>query len=214
MAISDDILARAAPVLDRMLAHRFVEDICADRLPRDVFHRYLAYEGAFVETAISIFAYATARAPDMAARRWLIGVQSALAESQIPYFEDRFAQLGIAPDTPLPPQARAFDKRMLEIAERGSFVDIVTAMFAAEWMYLAWSRRAHAGPISDPDLRAWVGLHVDDTFVAQAEWLKSAIDTHADPADTARLAAIFVEVTELEIAFHHAPYAPCDEVSA
>lgn len=207
MTLSDEILDRNRAVLDRMFGHRFVEDICADRLPRDAFHRYLAYEGAFVETAISIFAYAAARAPDIAAQRWLVGVLDALANRQMPYFEERFAALGIAPTTTLPDDAAAFRDGMLALAKTGDFLDIVTAMFAAEWMYWGWSRRAMATGISDPDLRAWVALHVDEEFAAQATWLKDAIDRYGDRDDLDRLSGIFARVTELEIRFHDAPYA-------
>lgn len=206
MNLSDTILQDNQGILDEMLTHRFVEDICADRLPPDVFGKYVVYEGAFVETAISIFAYAVARAPDMEARRWMIGVLDALANVQIPYFEERYKTLGIAPLADLPPEAAAFDKGMLQLAAKGDFLEIVTAMFAAEWMYWSWSKRAIGCQISDPNLKAWIALHVDDTFAAQALWLKQAIDRHGIQADVSRLSAIFAKVTRLEIRFHHAPY--------
>lgn len=210
MSLSDDILQDNKGILDEMLTHRFVEDICADRLPRDVFHRYVAYEGAFVETAISIFAYAVARAPDMESRRWMIDVLDALANEQIPYFEERYGKLGIAPAADLPPQAAAFDGGMLNLAKEGDFLDIITAMFAAEWMYWGWCQRAIICKISDPDLEAWIALHVDELFAAQALWLKQAIDRYGSPADAPRLSAIFAKVTALEIQFHHAPYLTKD----
>ena len=213
MTLSDRILADNESILNEMLTHRFVEDICADRLPRDVFHRYVAYEGAFVETAIAIFAFAVARAPDMESRRWLIGVLDALANVQVPYFEERYSKLSIDPHTDLPPDVAAFDRGMHALAADGSFVDILTVMFAAEWMYWTWSQRAIACPLSDPDVKAWVALHVDDTFAAQAMWLKQAIDRYGTDADALRLSTIFQKVTELEIRFHHAPYADTDSQS-
>lgn len=206
MSLSDDILQANESILNEMLTHRFVEDICADRLPTDVFQRYVAYEGAFVETAISIFAYAVARAPDMEARRWMVGVLDALANEQVPYFEERYQTLGINPLADLPPQAAAFDRGMHELAKQGDFLDIATAMFAAEWMYWTWSKRAITCQISNADLKAWIALHVDETFAAQALWLKQAIDRYGSANDVSRLSAIFAQVTELEIAFHHAPY--------
>lgn len=210
MSLSDDILHSNESILNEMLTHRFVEDVCADRLPQDVFQRYVAYEGAFVETAISIFAYAVARAPDMEARRWMIGVLDALANEQIPYFEERYQTLNITPLADLPPRASAFDEGMLELAAKGDFLDIATAMFAAEWMYWGWSKRAITCSISNPDLKAWIALHVDDTFAAQAIWLKQAIDRYGSANDVSRLTGIFAKVTELEIAFHHAPYEGAD----
>ncbi|MFN3171057.1 MAG: TenA family protein [Hyphomicrobiales bacterium] len=210
MSLSDDILQANESILNEMLTHRFVEDICADRLPPDVFQRYVAYEGAFVETAISIFAYAVARAPDMEARRWMVGVLDALANEQVPYFEERYQTLNITPLVDLPPQADAFDRGMHELAKQGDFLDIATAMFAAEWMYWTWSKRAITCQISNADLKAWIALHVDETFAAQALWLKQAIDRYGSTNDVSRLSAIFAKVTELEIAFHHAPYEGAD----
>lgn len=189
-----------------MLSHRFITQIEANTLPQDVFDRYLVYEGAFVDTAIAIFALATARAPDIDARRHLIGVLDALANRQVPYFETHLAARGLSPDVALPPQAASFRDGMLELAEDGSFLEIITAMFAAEWMYWTWCTRAARTSIADPDLRAWVALHAEAEFAAQACWLKDAVDRHGTDADLDRLVAIFVRVTTLEIAFHHAPY--------
>ncbi|MEM5477358.1 TenA family protein [Pacificibacter sp. AS14] len=203
MLLSDKILAANETVLNDMLTHRFVTDICADRLERDVFHRYLAYEGQFVETAISIFAHAVACAPDITAQRWLIGVLDALANTQVSYFEEVFTRLNIPP---APEDTTGFGSGMLDIARTGALVDILTAMFAAEWMYWTWCRTAAAGVISDPDLRAWVDLHAQPEFAAQALWLKQAIDTYGDESDAERLSAIFDRVTRLEIAFHSAAY--------
>ncbi|MBZ4138327.1 TenA family transcriptional regulator, partial [Escherichia fergusonii] len=86
-SLSDRILRENATVLQTMLDHRFVRDIKHDTLSRDAFDRYLVYEGAFVDTAISIFAYAAATAQTMEQKRWLIAVLDALANEQIVYFE-------------------------------------------------------------------------------------------------------------------------------
>ncbi len=204
---SERILADNAEVLGRMLAHPFVEAIGDGSLPAGAYARYLVFEGAFVETAISIFAFATAKAPDLDAKRWLIGVQQALAGEQMHYFEQSFADLRVDTAIAAPEAVVAFDRGMLEIARQGSFTDIVTAMFAAEWMYWTWCSRAASREIADPHIRRWVDMHADEAFAAQARWLKTMIDRHAGPGDLARLSAIFGRVTELEYAFHDAPLA-------
>lgn len=206
MLLSDRILTANKPVLDRMLGHRFVADIHADRLGDEVFRRYLAYEGRFVATAISIFAHAVAAAPDIKAQRWLIGVLDALANTQVPYFEEVLARRAIAPPERVPQDVTAFDAGMLDIARTGDFTDILAAMFAAEWMYWTWCSTAATRRISDPDLRVWVDLHADRGFADQALWLKDAIDTYGNHADADRLCAIFERVMRLEIAFHSAAY--------
>jgi thiaminase/transcriptional activator TenA len=204
--LSDQILAANDEVLQNMLTHRFVEDIKADSLPEAVFHRYLAYEGAFVETAISIFSFATARAPEIGSQRWLIGVLESLANTQVPYFESVLARLGILRPGTVPDAVAAFDRGMLDLSRDGSFIDIVTAMFAAEWMYWTWCSATSKLNITDPDLKAWVDLHATPEFAEQAQWLKGMIDIFGKQSDAARLSAVFESVMCLEIAFHSAAY--------
>jgi thiaminase/transcriptional activator TenA len=204
--LSDQILAANEKVFQEMLTHRFVGDIKADCLPVTVFHRYLAYEGAFVKTAISIFSYATACAPDIASQRWLIGVMEALANKQMPYFETAFVRLNISPPRDVPEAVSAFDRGMLHLSRDGTFIDIVTAMFAAEWMYWTWCNAASKCQITDPNIKEWIDLHITPEFEAQANWLKDVIDTFGEASDANRLSAIFQSVMQLEVAFHSAAY--------
>lgn len=209
--LSEQILRENKTVFDAMICHRFVEDIKADRLPKDVFERYLVFEGAFVDTAISIFAFAAAKAGTIAQKRWLIGVLDALANQQIAYFEKTFAERGIEPegfDTSIP-EVAAFRDGMLEISRDGGYLDTVAAMFAAEWMYWTWSKQAASRQISDPLLKEWVDLHAHEDFAAQAMWLKAELDRAGEkmsPQERSRLSGIFGRAQALEIAFHDAPY--------
>jgi thiaminase (transcriptional activator TenA) len=210
--LSNEILACNRDVWDAMQAHRFVQDIERDRLDGGVFRRYLIYERSFVEAAITIFGQALVKAPGIEQQRWLIGVLHALAHEQIDYFRTAFAELGMPEPDPaqvVPPAVSAFREGMLTIAAEGSFIDIVAAMFAAEWMYWTWCSRADRKPISDPVLKRWVALHAEEGFAAQARWLKAQLDTAgADMPAAARAEAarVFRRALELEIDFHTAPY--------
>lgn len=211
--LSDEILTQNRDVWDAMQAHRFVRDIEADRLDPAVFRRYLAYENAFVETAILIFGYSLVKAPALEEQRWLIGVLKALSEEQIDYFRRAFDNLGMPEaewrNIALPPAVTAFRDGMLAIAAHGPYLDGITAMFAAEWMYWSWCKRAAGQNISDPVLRRWIDLHAAEVFADQARWLRQQIDlfgTELGPQSRSRLAGIFRRVLELEIDFHTAPY--------
>jgi thiaminase/transcriptional activator TenA len=133
--LSDEILQQTPDVWDAMQAHRFVRDIEEGRLDPAVFRRYLAYENAFVETAILIFGYSLVKAPGLEEQRWLIGVLKALSEEQITYFRRAFDDLGMAEsewrDIALPPDVAAFRDGMLAIAAQGPYLDGIAAMFAA-----------------------------------------------------------------------------------
>ncbi|NLR97129.1 TenA family transcriptional regulator [Rhizobium sp. P38BS-XIX] len=209
--LTEQMLDENRDVFEAMVHHRFAEDIKADRLPNDAFERYLVFEGAFVDTAIAIFSYATAKAETIAQKRWLIGVLDALANRQIAYFEKTFAERGIDPTRYDIARAdvAAFRDGMLAIARDGGFLDTIAAMFAAEWMYWTWSNQANRTEISDPLLKEWVRLHAEPEFEAQARWLKAELDEagkNIDAAERARLSGIFGRAQRLEIDFHEAAY--------
>lgn len=211
MTLSERCLVDNAGVFDAMVGHRFVADIAADRLPAAVFDRYLAYEGAFVGTAVRIFALAVAKAPDVAAQRHLVAVLDALANGQVGYFETTFAARGIDLDAHdlLHPDVVAFRDGMLAIATGGVYLDILTAMFAAEWMYWTWCSAIAPSRISDPHVRDWVVLHAADEFARQARWLRDQIDAAGrslPEPEAAQLSRLFGQVLSLEIAFHEAAY--------
>lgn len=211
-SLSQRLRAANQDIWDEMQAHRFVRDIEAGTLPRAVFRRYVVYEHAFVETAILIFAQALLKAPDLTARRRLCGVLNGLGGEQLGYFDRVFAALHVAPHDPgkaLPASVTAFDRGMLRMAETGSYLDILTIMLAAEWMYATWCGRAQQTPISDPEIADWVRLHAETEFLAQADWLKAQLDAAApqvDEAEFERLASLFGHALRLEIDFHTAPY--------
>jgi thiaminase (transcriptional activator TenA) len=210
-SLSEQMLRENAQIFEAMVNHRFVHDIRTNRLSRDVFDRYLVYEGAFVDTAISIFAYAVAKAPAITQKRWLISVLDALANQQVPYFEKTLAARGLDPrafDIGRPDVA-AFQNGMLGVARDGGFLDSVAAMFAAEWMYWTWSTDAASCELGDPLLKEWVDLHAHEHFAAQAKWLKQQLDDAGEGlggGERTRLSCIFGRVQQLEIAFHDAPY--------
>lgn len=204
-------------VWDEMQAHRFVRDIEADALPREVFARYVVHERAFVETAILIFGHAMLKAPDLAARRRLCGILHGLGSEQLDYFDRVFATLDTAmpvpgprPSQPGPSQpVAAFDRYMLGVAETGSYLDILVIMLAAEWMYATWCGRACRRTISDPEISDWVRLHAEPGFLAQAEWLMAGVDASGmdiSAASFAQLSDLFGTALRLEIDFHHAAY--------
>lgn len=210
-ALSDRMLRDNAEVLARMVDHRLVREIREDRLPPEVFDRYLVIEGAFVDTAISIFALATAKAEGVATRRRLIAVLDALANDQVAYFERVLTARGLSASSVdlSAPGVVAFREGMLRIAETGGYADIATAMFAAEWMYWTWCRNAASARISDPHLRDWIDLHAAPDFESQARWLRAEVDRAGEgleEAERGRLIRLFGEVERLEIAFHDAAF--------
>ena len=153
-AFSERLLREHQPAWQAMQQHRFVTDIEQDRLPTAVFNRYLVFEGNFVATAIAIFALGVSKAPGIHQQRWLIGVLNALVDTQIAWFEQVLSERRITPaDYPDDlPGVRRFRDGMLRTARQGSYEQIVTLMFGAEWMYYFWCRRASEHHQSDAEI--------------------------------------------------------------
>ena len=213
---SDQLLEQHQDVWQEMQQHRFVLDIKEDRLPDAVFNRYLVFEGNFVATAIAIFALAVSKAPDIRQQRWLIGVLNALVDTQIAWFEEVLARRNIHPaDYPDDlPGVTAFRDGMLRAAQQGSYAEIITLMFGAEWMYYHWCNAVSAQPQQDADLRRWVEMHAGEEFHQQAIWLKAELDRCAlalSAHEKQILSDLYGTVLQWEIDFHSAAYPESED---
>lgn len=208
---TDYLLDQHQEAWQAMQQHQFVLDIERDQLPDSVFNRYLVFEGNFVATAIAIFALGVSKAPDIRQQRWLIGVLNALVDTQIAWFESVLASRGVDPrDYPDDlPDVNRFRDGMLNVAREGSYAEIITLMFGAEWMYYHWCKRVSAQPQKDADVRRWVEMHAEDAFFQQALWLKAELDRCAmslSAEEKQRLSDLYGTVLQWEIDFHTAAW--------
>lgn len=210
---SDWVRSEAGPLWGQMVQHRFTVDVAMDRLPPDVWRRYLLYEHAFVETAVTIFGYALVKAPSIDEQARLSTVLHELTTDQVDYFDRVLARLGTTQDErrapALPAAVSAFRDGMLALAAHGTYEEVIGGMAAAEWMYLTWCTSAHERPQSDMAMADWVALHVTPRFTDQVAWLRGQLDRYG-PESSQRhqdaVAKAFRHTLALEIEFHHAPY--------
>lgn len=218
-AFSDRLLREHQNGWQAMQQHRFVCEIEQDRLPEEVFNRYLVFEGNFVATAIAIFALGVSKAPDIRQQRWLIGVLNALVDTQIAWFEKVLAKREVNPAN-YPdnlPGVQRFREGMLNVAQRGSYAEIVTLMFGAEWMYYHWCKRVSLKTQSDSDIRHWVEMHAEEEFYQQASWLKAELDRCAAEMSVEEkfaLSELYGKVLKWEIDFHTAAYSDEEPAAA
>ncbi len=208
---SDKLLAEHSSIWQAMQQHNFVTDIEQDKLPGRVFNQYLVFEGDFVATAIKIFALAVSKAPGIRQQRWLVGVLNALVDDQMGYFEQVLAWRGINPKNYQRnlPEVSRFRDGMLAAAMQGTYADIITLMFGAEWMCYQWCRRVYLAAQTDGDIRHWVKMHAQEGFFAQARWLKEELDQCAAVLaehEQRRLSDLYRQVSGWEIDFHSAAY--------
>lgn len=213
MSFTEWLRRESEPLWTRMIEHRFVRDMAGDTMAPDVFKRYLVYEHAFVDTAVTIFGYALVRAPSIAEQKRLVEVLRGLTDDQNSYFDRAFDALGVHDDLrrapPLPASVSAFRDGMLVVAAHGAYEDIIASMLGAEWMYLTWCQAAHARRPKNALAAEWIALHVAQPFADQVAWMRDQLDRLGPQLPSwrqARAADAFRRTQALEIDFHEAPY--------
>ena len=197
---------------ERMIYHRFTRDVEQNTMPKHVFKKYLQLEHNFVRSAITIFAYALAKATSINDQNRLIAILSALGNEQDDYFRKTFISIGVRENEQIEfkivGKARLLRDGAVKIAQTGSFLEILTIMLAAEWMYLTWCERASSCNVTGP-VKQWVELHLTTDFRKQVSWLQKRTNELGAKASSDLqevCAQHFKNMLKWEIAFHHFPY--------
>ncbi len=215
---SDWLRARAAPAWTQAVGHRFTRELAADTPPDGVYARYLVQDYVFIDTLARLLGHGVACAPEMAAMSRLAGFLAAVTSEENDYFLRSFAALGVAEATwraaePDPVIAR-FGEVMLGAApsysKRGGYPEILAVLLPAEWIYLSWAMAHKDAAPERFYLAEWIALHTLPEFEAFVNWLREETDRHGPqlpPERQERLAELFTEITELEVAFFDGAYA-------
>jgi thiaminase/transcriptional activator TenA len=215
---SDWLRARAEPAWGRAVGHRFTRELAADTLPDGVYARYLVQDYVFIDTLARLLGHAVARAPEMAAMSRLAGFLAGLTSEENDYFLRSFEALGVAEATwsaaePDPVIAR-FGEVMLGAAPSyakpgGGYPEILAVLLPAEWIYLSWAMAHKDAAPERFYLAEWIALHTLPEFEAFVNWLRDETDRHGPklaPERQERLAVLFNEIAELEVAFFDGAY--------
>lgn len=209
MSRSRRLLDACAGALDRALDMRFVREVHAGSIGDRAYADYLAIEASFVETATRLHGLAIWDAPGETAMIRNARAAHALTTEQADYF--RAARAAWPVPARLGPaaarEAGGLSGYALAAAREGGYAAVVTVLFAAESLYLAWCTRAHEegrpppGPIAD-----WVALHATPAFREGVGALAAEVDGLPPSVPDARLTAWFEGMLDAEIAFHDAVY--------
>ncbi len=210
---SDWLRGRAEPAWGRAVGHRFTRELAEDSLPDGVYARYLIQDYVFIDTLARLLGHGVARAPELPAMSRLAGFLAALTSEENDYFLRSFEALGVAEETwraatPDPIIAR-FGEVMLGAAHDG-YAEILAVLLPAEWIYLSWAMAHEDAAPRRFYLAEWIALHRLPEFQAFVSCILQEIDRHCTklaPERQARLASLFTEIAELEVAFFDGAYS-------
>ena len=195
-----------------MLNHRFIREMETNTIPDTVFERYLHNEHAFVRSAIQIFAFALAKTAMVDDQNRIVKIVYALATEQDQYFHNTYQAMGLAHNyresMPLDGKALLLSDGAIGIAASCTFLEILSSMLAAEWMYLTWCAAAASGKATGVK-KAWIDLHGSNGFRDQVAWMMRRVNElgMVAPSDIQNACSRhFGNMLDWEIAFHDAPY--------
>lgn len=213
LRFSEELKAAAEPRWSEATGHRFTQELAAGTLDRGAYARYLVQDYLFIDTLVSLVAFAVARAPSMAEKRVLAGFLGVLTGEENTFFERSFAALGVdeADRRGAEPARVTTELRrlMLETAEGEGYAEILALLLCAEWCYLEWATAAGGARPGPFFFDEWIALHDAPAFRDFVGWLRAEMDRLGPTLDDARKKRVterFRAMTELEVAFFDAAY--------
>ncbi|GAA3749062.1 thiaminase/transcriptional activator TenA [Spinactinospora alkalitolerans] len=206
---SERLLAATRGALADAAAARLITEITEGRVDEVAYARYLLIEEGFVHAAARVLGAAVWHAPSWEATVGHARSLHGLVTEQRAYFARARADWPVRAE-PGPAglrQAEGLAEHVLRGAADHGYPAIVTAMFAAEHLYLTWCSAAAASGAARPaTVQNWVDLHARAPFTDQVAFLRAEVDAlPADVGDSA-LAEWFTGMLREEIRFHDAVY--------
>lgn len=196
----------------KIIHHRFVDELANGTLPDQVMAHYLEQDYAFVDSLIRLTCAAIADAPTMQVRHRLAGFLASISSEENTYFIRSFDALNVPAERylnpVLTPVSQAFETALLDAARLG-YSHSMVSLLVAEWSYRSWAIRVgQSHPTAFYHLE-WIRLHNNPEFNAFVDWIIEQVDALGDLPEAAQADLIqhFQRLSRLEHQFFDSAYA-------
>ena len=206
---SDHLREAADPVWSAQHAHPFVRGIGDGSLNRGRFAYWIRQDYRFLVEYCRLFAFAAARAPDVATLTRFAELLRATAVTEMSLHREVAARFGIGEAElerePMAPTTQGYTDFLVRTAAAGDFAELCAALLPCMWGFSEIGLELGRGPRpADPGLAAWIDSYADPEFAALAGWCRDLVDrlaTGAAPATLAAMEAAFLTSSRYELAF-------------
>lgn len=193
---SQDIVAAAAPVVQRIKDHPFLAGLCDGSLPKKAFQRFIVQDWLFLDPFGRALAAYAARAQDADEVALFCHGAARVLEIERASHAEMAGRLGVesqalaeALPTPTCFAYGNFVKYACSSGERG---DAMGALLPCIWIYGEVGRELSEVGSSDPLYADWMNQYTEDEYVAlwrAAEQACDAVGTELGPAAHASMLA-------------------------
>ncbi len=209
MSTSQRLRDLADPIWRAQHAHPLVHGIGDGTLDPAVFVLWLRQDYLFLIEYARVFAFAAARAPDLATMRRLAALLTETLETEMDLHRAYVAEFAITEADLLAeemlPTTRAYTDFLVRHAAASDFALVLAALLPCMWGYSELGQRlAAAGTSPDPRYARWVDTYAGQDFADLVAWCRALLDEHAQhvgPAVEHQLADAFLTSSRYELAF-------------
>ncbi|MDH3497472.1 MAG: thiaminase II [Gemmatimonadota bacterium] len=195
MVFTDDLHAAARGIWDAQHAHPFVRGIADGSLAEERFTRWVLQDYRYLKEFARIFAWAVAKADDLASMSWYAAVLNLTLNTEMDLHRQYAARFGLSSAdleaAPMWPTTRAYTDFLVRTAADGDMADLVAALLPCAWGYVDIAQRLAAGNVPrDQRYADWIAQYASEEFAQAAQWLRDEMNRLAEDAGAAKRAKL------------------------
>ena len=212
MRFSEELRLAAGPQWERVINHKFTDELAANTIDRAVLTRYLVQDHRFLDSFVVMLSSIVSKARSLQDR--IPGCQflALITGQENTYFERSLEILGARDNKDIPdaPCTTAFCSLMKEVAATGSLGEMLAVIVVCEWSYLCWGERVLPNTNRDDFVTfEWVDLHSGEYFRSVIAYLRGLLDKEGELLDDEEKEACktrFLEAVQCEEDFFDFAY--------
>lgn len=211
---TNDLRDCAGDQWNRVVNHRFTNELANGSLDTNVLKTYLIQDFRFLDSFVILLASMVAHCRSLPDR--LPGCQflAVITGSENTYFERALEALEApASERSKIPDAdctTGFCTLMKDAAKSGSLGEMLAVLVVCEWSYLTWGERVAPTAVREDFYRyEWIDLHSGEAFRSVVDYLRGLLDEEGkrmDSDEKDRVKQRFLQAVQLEEDFFDFAY--------
>jgi len=193
--------------------HKFTNELKNDKLEDHIFKKYIIQDYIFIETLVTLIGKAVYISPNMNSKIKWANFLYAIISDENNYFQRSFDALDVSKEeranTKLFLPITDFSNLMHEVANTGTYEEILAVILAAEWVYYTWASNAKKPYPKRFYLSEWITLHNNSSFKDTVAWIKKELDITSQKLTISKqhkVANLFIKIVRLEVIFFDTCY--------
>ena len=215
MTLVDKLKTEHRTLWDKVVSHRFVNELGDGTLPPDIFGRYFLQDYVFVNDLVVLASKGISKSPDFESASVLNNFLTGILNPENDLFVRFFRELGYTKEeysaATATPVTRAFGDFLVRSAYESHFDDIAVILYVTEGTYLDWGTRLTSEGASPGNsvYKEWIDLHNPAVLGELVEWLGNYLDERSQ-IDYSRATYLFHTALRYEYLFWEGAYSEDD----